>query len=379
MLTGDSLKYFSLIAGIAFATLLIAQQSSIFCGLMWRTGVRVRDLSPGVDLWVMDPLVEFTDDNKPMRSTAVDLVRGVPGVEWAVPMYQGILLVRLPDGTQKQGLVLGLDDATLVGGPPEMVKGSVSDLRRDDAIIIDQTKGQVDYVFTDERGERRMLAPGDRVTINDRSAQVVGVSKMAKEFFFSPVVFTTYSRALRFAPPQRRQLSYVLVNVQDSAQAQQVADRIREATGLAAWTPSQFAWNSLLYTARNTGIPINFGISIALGFIIGVLVVGQTFFNFVLDNTRYFAALKANGLTNGKLIVVVLLQLAIVCILGYGIGMGAAGFFGLTVGRPDADLAFAMFWFIPATTAVAIAIVGVLSAVLSLWRVLRLEPAVVFK
>ena len=34
MLTGDRAKYLGIVFGVAFATLLMAQQSAIFCGLM---------------------------------------------------------------------------------------------------------------------------------------------------------------------------------------------------------------------------------------------------------------------------------------------------------------------------------------------------------
>ena len=46
---------------------------------------------------------------------------------------------------------------------------------------------------------------------------------------------------------------------------------------------------------KYTGIPINFGIAVVLGFIVGTAIAGQTFYNFTLDNLRQFGALKAMG------------------------------------------------------------------------------------
>jgi len=43
MLLGDKLKYAGLVAGLAFATLLITQQGSIFAGFVLRTGAWIRD------------------------------------------------------------------------------------------------------------------------------------------------------------------------------------------------------------------------------------------------------------------------------------------------------------------------------------------------
>jgi putative ABC transport system permease protein len=70
MLIGDKLKYYGLVAGLAFASFLIAQQASIFTGYSTRTTAWLND-TQGIDLWIMDPQVEFTEDSKPMSSTMV--------------------------------------------------------------------------------------------------------------------------------------------------------------------------------------------------------------------------------------------------------------------------------------------------------------------
>ena len=62
MLTGNRGKYLGIILGIAFASLLIAQQAAIFCGLMLQTCGKVYDIK-GADIWVMDPNVRFIDNH----------------------------------------------------------------------------------------------------------------------------------------------------------------------------------------------------------------------------------------------------------------------------------------------------------------------------
>src|SRR5271155_4495798 len=108
MLVGDRLKYFSLVAGLAFAALLVTQQASIFCGYALRTGSWIRDENC-CDLWVMNDQADFTEANKPILDTALNRVRGIAGVLWAVPMYRGQLKSRLPDGTQVTIRLIGVD------------------------------------------------------------------------------------------------------------------------------------------------------------------------------------------------------------------------------------------------------------------------------
>jgi putative ABC transport system permease protein len=137
MLLGDRLKYLGLVVGIAFASLLITQQASIFYGYAHRIGAWIRDTGPA-DLWVMDPQAEYTEDQKPLTDTTLQRVRSVDGVAWATPMWKGYLPVRLRDGTLVQARIVGIDDATLLGGPPRMVEGELADLQRDRAVFVDR-------------------------------------------------------------------------------------------------------------------------------------------------------------------------------------------------------------------------------------------------
>ena len=82
--------------------------------------------------------MQYIDDIKPLQETELYRVRGVPGVQWAVPLYKGMLKARLDDGSFQSCNVVGLDDASLIGGPAEMVEGKLSDLRASDAVIIDE-------------------------------------------------------------------------------------------------------------------------------------------------------------------------------------------------------------------------------------------------
>ena len=210
MLTGNQGKYLGIILGIAFATLLIAQQASIFCGLMLQTSGQIRDIQ-GADIWVMDPNVQFSDDVKPLSDSDLYRVRGVPGVAWAVPLYKGLTRSRLEDGNFQQTILLGLDDATLVGAPPNMILGSMFDLRKPDAVIMD-LEG---YKLLWPHEEPRI---GKRFEMNDKEAEIVGICKASRTFQTFPVVYTRYSQALEFVPPERKVLSFVLA---DAAQGRE--------------------------------------------------------------------------------------------------------------------------------------------------------------
>ncbi len=384
MLMGDRAKYLGIIMGLTFASLLITQQASIFVGLMTRTYGFVTDTGLP-DIWVMDPKVQFIDDIKPLQDTMLLRVRGIEGVRWAMPLYKGLLKARLQNGNFQTCNVIGLDDATLVGGPPEMVQGSLADLRRAEGVIVDEVGAttRLAKVPEDATGKpikgavAEPLKVGDTLELNDRRAVVVGICRVSRTFQSQPVVYTTYTRATQFAPRERKLLSFVVAKAAEGTDPKAVCERIRRQTGLEAFTADEFSWKTVLYFMKYTGIPINFGIAVMLGFLVGTAIAGQTFYNFTLDNLRHFGALKAMGATNPRLLGMILLQAVVVGLIGYGLGIGLASLFGQLAGRTE--LSFRLLWQTLAVSGGAITIIVSFASLLSIHKVIRLEPAIVFK
>jgi putative ABC transport system permease protein len=378
MLVGDRAKYLGIIMGLTFASLLITQQGAIFVGLMARTYGFITDTALP-DLWVMDPKVQFIDDIKPLQDTELYRVRGVEGVEWAMPLYKGLIKARLEDGTFQTCNVVGLDDATLIGGPPVMVAGHLADLRQSDAVVVDVVgaSGKLAKPAPVPGGKPVPLTIGDTLELNDHRAIVVGLAQVTRTFQSQPVIYTTYSRATLFAPRERKLLSFVLAKAKPGEDPAVVAERLRRATGLAAYTREEFSQLTVDYFMNNTGIPINFGIAVGLGFFVGTAIAGQTFYNFTLDNLRHFGALKAMGTSNATLLGMILLQALVVGILGYGLGVGVASLFGYFLG--NTELAFRLPWQLLGLSAAAITYICLASALISIRKVMQLEPAIVFK
>jgi putative ABC transport system permease protein len=378
MLVGDSAKYFGIVMGLTFASFLMTQQSSIFVGLMSRTYGFVTDLGQP-DIWVMDPKVQFIDDLKPLQDTELFRIRGVEGVAWAVPLYKGLLRARLDDGTFQTCNVVGLDDATLIGGPPKMVQGSLADLRRSEGIIVDAygAADKLAHPAKEPGGKPTPLRVGDTLELNDHRAVVVGLCEVSRTFQSQPVIYTTYSRATTFAPRERKLLSFVLVEAKDGLDPKTLCAKIQHETGLTAYTGDEFKKLTYDYFMKYTGIPINFGIAVMLGFLVGTAIAGQTFYNFTHDNLRYFGTLKAMGARNGTLLRMVLLQALLVGVIGYGLGVGAAALMGKLAA--NTELAFMMPWQLLVLSGSAVTIICLLSSTISMIKVIRLEPAIVFK
>jgi putative ABC transport system permease protein len=371
MLTGDTAKYFGLIFAIAFCTFLLENQASIFANIMRRTASQMLDVTDA-EVWVMDPQTEYWEQTKPLKDTDLSRVRSVPGVEWAVRLFKGTPVARTPSGKFAAAFVIGLDDATLAGVPRRMFMGTWDRLREPDSVIVDRA-GYI-LLFPGESFEL-----GRTVEMNDHKVTIVGISEAAAPFVSLPVMHARYSEAVNFLGRERTQLSFIIARPSSGVAPETLTQRIATQTGLRARTTNQFMWDSILYYMRNTGIPINFGITIGVALLVGTVVAGQTFYLFTLENLKQFGALKAIGVTNLRLIGMILLQAFTAGSLGFAIGTGLAATFFEITGRQVATRGIFLMWQSVGLTGAAVLLVVAIASLLSIRRVLVLEPASVFR
>jgi putative ABC transport system permease protein len=371
MLMSDKAKYFGLVFAFAFSTFLLLNQMSIFAGIMKRTGSQVLDVTDA-DIWVMDPYTEYFEQTKALKDTDLARVRGVEGVDFAVRLFKGNPTAKTLEGKFASTFTLGVDDSTLTGVPRKMLMGSWERLREAKSIVIDKAGYMLLYP-----GEPLEL--GRTLELNDHKATIVGISDASAPFVSFPVIHARYSEAVNFQGRERNQLAYVLVRARDGVNATDLARRIEHSTGLKARTTNEFVWDCIGYYMRNTGIPVNFGITIAIALIVGLAVAGQTFYMFTIENLRQFGALKAIGVTNGRLIGMVLLQALTAGAIGYALGSGMAATFFAVMSQKIATRGIIMPWQILAIVGALMAAVTFVVSLISVRRVLVLEPASVFR
>ena len=371
MLFGDRIKYVGLVVAVAFSTFLMSHQSSIFAGVMNNTRSQIRDVQDA-SIWVMHPETRYFDEVKGLPDQAVYRVRSVPDVEWAVAMRRGLPTARSVDGTFRSVILMSVDDDSLAGAPRRLFVGSLADLRQPDSVLIDRSA--FSYFFPNQR-----MRTGDVFEMNDRRVKVVGVFESSSPFTNMPVFYTRYSKALQLQGQERNMMTFVLVKPRPGVAASDLCRRIDHQTGLRAMTSDDFGWMTIWYYFKHTGIPLNFGITIMVALLVGTLVAGQTFYIFTLENLKQFGALKAIGVTNWRITRMILLQAVLVGVIGYSIGIAmTAAFFEIFTNNVDLR-SFYFPWQIAAGTAVLVLLIIIASSLMSIRRVLVLEPAIVFR
>ncbi len=349
----------------------MAHQASIFAGIMDRTRSQILDITDA-NVWVMDRNTQYFDEASALTDNDLYRVRGVSGVKWAVPLFKGQPRARSNDGKFRVVILLGLDDATLVGAPQKMILGSAEDLRQPDTAVIDEAG----YRFFFPNGPLRL---GQTLEMNDHRVRLVGICNASAPFTNFPVVFTRYSQALTYVGRERKLLSFILAKPEAGVSIKELNRRIENSTGLRAMSSGQFGWATIVYYLKNTGIPVNFGLTVAIALIVGTVVAGQTFYIFTIENLKQFGALKAIGVSDRRIVGMILLQALVVGAIGYSLGMGmAASFFAIFVHK-IATRGIVLLWQVMLGDALVVLLIVTVASLMSIRRVLVLEPAVVFR
>lgn len=358
------------IFGIFLATLLISQQSAIFLGLVSRSYRMVTDI-PAPNIWIIDPSTESDQKVRAMPAGYLDVVKSIPQIEWAVPVNAMDIPMVTPSGNFDVAHLTGIDDATLIGAPTEMIEGHAKDLRREGGVIVDTYAAHGSLAKTSPDGTKIPLKVGDTFEINNHRAVVVGISKITQGFYPQPNVYSSYRQFQNFTGFNKNNIQFIAAKTAPGADVEKVLKRINANPVLNGLTTDDFKWR-IAKSFLQTGILINFGLSVALGLIIGFSIAGQIFYIMTLNNLKYYALIKALG-GNEKLISrMIMLQVGVVGIIGYLLGTGVTFLWGMAV--KETTLAFYFPWQLLFLTSFIVLTICIFTAGLSIRKVFNVDP-----
>ncbi|WP_269524253.1 ABC transporter permease [Coraliomargarita parva] len=386
MLMGDSAKYIGLLLGITFTSFLVTFAVAYFSGMMTRSFALISE-NPEVDVWVMDPAVRSVDHPFNLPDSALDRVKNVPGVVSATPMIIGTIDARFPNGRFQSVQVIGVDDADLTGLPPLEEGIDRNHLRLSGACVADDG-GTIGKLGTPiEAADQwphdgphldaalRPLGAGDELTVDDTLVRIMGRSNALPRFPPRPLLFTTNSTARQILPPERRRISYVLIQASEGTSAANLATQIASETGLRARSSSDFKADTLLWTLEHSEDVGDAVTMLTIAMLVGFGVTGVMMFMFTTENLKYYAVLNAMGATRSVLLRMLAVQTSVCAALGTGVGLGlciiAGSFFQANT------FPFLFLWFAPLVGILAVILVCAVAALLSMRPVFKMEPATI--
>lgn len=362
----DKVRLVVTLTGIVFAVVLIVVELGLFVGFTVTTSNLIDN--SGVDLWVVSKRVPYVELGVPFSERKLYQVRAVPGVEGAQKYITRWGQWKRPDGRQESVQIVGFNPGARLGEPWNVVEGSVADLKTPDSIIVDE-------FYKEKLGVTRV---GEVFEINGRRARVVGFTRGIRAFTTSPHVFTTFKRAQDYARVPADQTIYVLVKTLPGADDAQVRREIlTRVKDIDVFTSAEFSRMTRFYWMFTTGAGVAVLLAAVLGLVVGFVVVAQTIYATTVDHLREFGTLKAMGAPNSYIYKVILKQAAISALIGYVLGMIVSIF----VVRASQHGGAAII--LPYQLAIGIFFLTLLmcsgAALVSINRVTRIDPAMVFK
>lgn len=364
---GNRAAFIGVIFGIFLSILLISQQSAIYLGLISRSYRIVTNFSEP-DVWVIDPATQGEDLIRSMPQEYLQYVKSIPNIEWAVPVNYLLLPLTTGTGAFTVAEIYGIDDQTLVG-MPSLIEGNVQDLYREGGIVLDSRSAENLLAAISPSGEKKPLKPGDVLEINGRRAFIAGIAEATPGFFPQPIVFMLDDQIHQFSGSNR--LQYIAAKIRKDADIQDVIDQINLNKNMLGLT-SQGLKSRIANHFLETGILINYGISVALGVIIGFSIAGQIFYIMTLHNLSYYALIKALGGTERMILKMIVFQAVAVGVIGYILGTAVTLLWGFQIRHTT--LTFEYPWELLIFTGFFAVLICVFIASLSIRKVFKLDP-----
>jgi putative ABC transport system permease protein len=362
----DKVRLTVTLTGIVFAVVLIVVEMGLFVGFTVTTSGLIDHCN--ADLWVTSKNVPYIEQGVVFSERKLNQVRAVPGVEDAEKYIVQFVQWKHPNGSETSVQVVGFNVDSSLGRPWNLVQGEVEDLKTPDAIILDELykeKLGVDHV-------------GEVFEMGGHRARVVGFTHGIRAFTTSPYIFTTFKNAQDYTHLREDQTFFLLVKVAPRADREQVRhDILAQVKDVDVVSTSQFSHMTRKYWMFTTGAGVAVLLAAALGLVVGFVVVAQTIYATTVDHLREYGTLKAMGAPNRYVYEVIVKQAAMSAVIGYVLGMMVSAFVvhasqsgGAAILLP-LPLALGMFFL------TLIMCIG--AAMVSINKVMRLDPAMVFK
>jgi putative ABC transport system permease protein len=362
----DRVRLIVTLVGVIFSVVLITIQIGLFIGFA-KTTSAVIDHS-GADIWIAGKGTRNVDQAAAFSERRLYQALGIDGVSSGKRFITHFAMWQRPGGDRQPVLVVGFDPESGLGGPWNVVAGDPLELKAPDTIFIDE-------LYREQLGVERL---GQVVEISGRRARVVGFTRGIRSFTLSPYVFGSLRTAQAFAGLGEDETKFVLLRVAANASAETVRGEIeRRVPEVDVYTRAGFSRATQIYWMLTTGAGLALLTAALLGIVVGVVVVAQTLYATTVDHLKEFATLRAIGASSSYIKKIIIDQALISAVLGYAIGIAICiGVVGLAA---NAGPAIQLPWELAAVVAVLTGLMCIAAGLISIRKVVRLDPAAVFK
>lgn len=365
-LVHDRIRLLVTLVGIVFAVALMNVEVGIFLGFARTTSSLIDHAR--ADLWIMATGTRNVDQAVAISEQGYYQALATPGVAQATKLNVEFAELRRPDGGSESVLVVGLDPNNNLIRPWNIVEGDMRSLRYPNTIMIDE-------FYREKLGITRL---GQAVEIGGHRAQVVGFTRGIRSFTQSPYVFASTRTALNYSRIRSDQTKYVLIKLKPDADPSAVTAHLHALMpNTEILSADAFSSRTQIYWMFTTGAGLALLVAAFMGLAVGAVIISQTLYATTIDHIAEFGTLRAIGATNEYLHAVIIRQALMSGIWGYVVGL-AISLGAVDMVRDGGPAIILPFWVIISMFIVTM-LMCVGAAIISINRVTRIDPSVVFK
>jgi putative ABC transport system permease protein len=356
-------RYAAGVLAVAFSAVLIALQCGLLLGLFKITSIPIDNTS--ADVWVGSTAVQSVDLGKPIPSSYMTRVGGMPGVVSVEFYIANFANFAKPGGGTELCFLLGSNlDSDAMGAMRVLSREQRDLLTLPDSIIID------------ESDTRRLNANvGDTAKINGKEVRVVGTVKGLRSLAAPWVLCSMYTarHLMGFLMPPDH-VSYLLVRCDSPQAAKAVAQELRDkySVDMGAYTAEEFSLESRLYWLIRTKAGIALGYAALLGLFVGAVITAQTLYSATTANAKEFAILLALGIPRWRIMGMVMSQSCWVGVIGVAAAYPTCLALRVAARRIGADVD--LRWEVLAGTALLTIGMSLIAGLVALRSVRQIEP-----
>ncbi len=313
-LTREKRRFFSALAGIAFAVVLMLMQLG-FQDALLSSVVLFHDHLIG-DLVLIHPQYQNIISPKTLSERRLYQVLGVDGVEAVDGVYVSQLAFKNPfDHSERNIFLMGFNPNKAVLQTPGVAE-NLTKLRTQGQILFDSIRrpefGPVAELFQ-EKGPVTVEVAGRRVDI-------VGLIQLGTSFAADGTLIMSDETFLRLNSGRTRGIVNLgLITLKPGADVARVRDAIAKILppDVRVVTHKEFSNMEMTYWVTNTPIGFVFQLGVMMGIFVGCIIVYQILYSDVTDHLPEYATLKAMGYPNGFLMMVVMQESLILSFFGF--------------------------------------------------------------
>ncbi|MEG4838218.1 ABC transporter permease DevC [Microcoleus sp. B9-D4] len=327
-LSHDKGRMLVAVAGIAFADVLMFMQLG-FQNALYTSNTRLHQ-SLQTDLVLIHPQARNLINLSSFPRRRLYQAMNVPGVKSAEPLYVKIGNWKNPETRRETSLmVVGFNPNRPAFALPE-VNQNLSAIKLPDTVLFDRAS-RGDY-----QGTIAQIAEGKvvKAEVERRTINVSGLFTVGASFAADGILMTSDQNYLRlFARQKAASVNAGLIQLQPGADPVEVQQVLKAylPPDVKVLTKQEFIDFEKNYWAKNTAIGFVFNLGVAMGFVVGVIIVYQVLSTDVSDHMGEYATFKAMGYRNVYLLGIVFEEALILSLLGFLPGVGVSfGLYSLT-------------------------------------------------